>query len=225
MNSEELNLFLPSQELANRLGKTYPWEGRVDELVREELQDHGRADFDYPHTKSVVNWTKIIGELEDLPAKDREILAVSAYGHDVKYDFKGAKDASSQLDAIRKQKKSHMKAAAELARKWYEEEEILKESFTENEWEEVVELIGQHDEWDRIEQGKHHRLLPYFVAADTLGQIDLRAGVIPSFSQKDLRRYVSQTLTQRMRVMKGSKTRQAFNILLNEYLKHLNESG
>lgn len=224
MNSEELNLFLPSQELVNRLGVTYPWEERVDELVKERVEKHGRADFDYPHIRASVNWTKIIGELENLSSEDREILTVVGYGHDTGYDFSQTDGKSRQLQTMREQKKSHMKLGGKIVQKWYEQEDILRESFNEERWSEVVALIKQHDEWDRIERGEHHRLLPYFIAADTMGQIDLKAGVVPNFSKEDLRKYVTQTLSKRMRVMEGSKTRQAFIILLNEYLRQLNST-
>jgi len=213
---------LPSTELAERWGETYKWENRVESLVKDRIQKYGRSNFDYPHVKAVVNWAKIVGELENLPSKDREILTAAAWGHDEGYDFSEAKDEAGKLAAVREQKKKHMKVGAEIAKDWYEKEHILSEAFSNEEWEEVTKLISQHDEWDRIETGNHHRLLPYIVAADTLGQIDLRGGVKPSFSKKDIRKYLASSLSNRARVMKG-KSGQAFIIIVNQYMKELND--
>jgi len=222
--TKEQMLFLPSTELAERWGETYKWENRVEALVEDRIQKYGRSNFDNPHVKAVVNWAKIVGELESLSRKDREILTATAWLHDVGYDFSRAKEEADKLAVVREQKKIHMKVGAEIAKDWYEKEDILNEAFSIEDWEEVAELISQHDEWDRIEAGNHHRLLPFLVAADTLGQIDLRGGVKPSYSKKDIRKYLASSLSNRARVMKG-KSGQALIIIVNQYMKELNDKN
>lgn len=222
--TQEQMLFLPSTELAKRWGETYKWEQKVENLVEERIKKHGRSNFDFPHIKSVVNWAKIIGELESLSRKDREILTAVAWLHDVGYDFSEAKEEAAQLEEVRKQKKKHMEVGARIAKDWYEEEDVLNEAFSKEEWEDVTTLISQHDEWDRIETGNHHRMLPYIVAADTLGQIDVRGGVKPSYSEKNIRKYMASTLSKRASVMKG-KSGQAVIIVANQFMRELNEKG
>ena len=220
----EINLFLPSGELAQRVGETSKWEGRLSELVEARVANFGRP-IDWTHTKAVVNWATILGHLEDLGPQEREAVKAAAWIHDVGYDFSQAKDAALSRDAVKAQKKSHATEGVKLASQWYNQEEVLRENFDQNSWNQVLTLVEQHDDLDKIESGEYgSKLLQILLAADTLGALDLRAGVVPSFSREDLRKYLAGGVTRRLRLMKSDKGRQAAIVLVNQYLERLSRS-
>ena len=217
-------MFLPSEELAKRVDKTSGWEGKLSELVEARVANFGRPS-DWTHTKAVVNWVKILGKLENLGPQEKEIVKAAAWIHDIGYDFSQASNEASIRDAVQAQKKIHAAEGVKLASQWHKEEEVLRENFDQNSWNQVLTLVEQHDDLDKIESGEYNsKLLQILLAADTLGALDLRAGVVPSFSREDLRKYLAGGVTRRLRLMKSAKGRQAAIVLVNQYLERLSRS-
>ncbi len=221
MENDKTDIFLPSDELSSRLELNYSWETRVEQLMRERTLVFGRADYDFFHLKAVANWAKILGKLEGLEPKETEILTAAGWLHDIGYDFSGRKDSAENWEAVKLQKKVHSQESARIASEWYQAEESLRTNFSEDDWSAVVALIKEHEDLDKIEQGVYqYKLLPYIVAADTLGQIDTRGGVKLSYKGKELRKYLSKPLSRRMKLMPSSKARAILITLINNVLRN-----
>jgi len=231
---EDRCLIEPAIDVAKSLQK-HKWEDELWKKVVERFKKHGRGPkdakgkFDIAHTKASVAWAKILGNLENRSDSEIEILTVVMMLHDTGYDFlhrEGFVKYGDEIDL--KSKHIHSEESVVLANIWRKEIKGLKD-LTDTEWGTAIELIRDHDDKRIFEQDNYtrgdgyHDLMPLVFAADTLGQIDVRSGVIPSFEGDNLRNYLDKQLQRRGDILQGDHARKVFSVLkeiiIEKYLK------
>jgi len=181
-----------SQELEERL-----------KLSVLKYLEKGRANWDVPHTLACVFWMK---ELLKYEGGNPKILIPAIYLHDVAYpQLKFKFDPNGNLDI----KKEHMRLGAIISK------ELLKNlgGFTNDEVEQIANLVGVHDNLELIKNSSDLYLQLLF--ADSLGQID-RERVKPTFSKDNSKASLKRFEKIRAPLFKTTYGKKFLKILLEK---------
>lgn len=175
-------------------------EACLQAVILPDLE-HGRLNWDRPHTELVVMYTKeIIAATTDVEL-DEEVLVPAAYGHDWGYIGLFEDRPPKDLATIRAQKAEHMIRGAEMMADLLQRPEF--DCLTDTQKLRICDLILWHDDIEALEDEDELVLME----ADTLASLD-GTGTDSLFSpeekshwqRKALRRRVPLFITEYSRV-------------------------
>jgi Asp-tRNA(Asn)/Glu-tRNA(Gln) amidotransferase C subunit len=157
----------------------------VKSFIEETLQkiilldlEKGRKDFDRPHTKAVVYWTKEILNRLNLSESKNKVLITAAYAHDWGYIGLFEDIDSTNLELVHQMKLKHMERGAKMIYDLLSNR--LSKYFTTDEIAQVTHLVDIHDKLEELKSEDEIILME----ADTLGSIDVDK-VKPTYSKAD----------------------------------------
>ncbi|MEK6820297.1 MAG: HD domain-containing protein, partial [Nanoarchaeota archaeon] len=181
-------------------------ENKLKETVFKYLE-HGRPNWDIPHTLTAVHWAK---ELLKYEPGNPKIVIPAVYLHDIG-NSNLFKDSEYNLKLNRSKKQMHMKMGAEIAKK------ILTENgeFSEEEIQEISNIISIHDVIKKIKTS-HEQLV---FEADRLAQVDVER-VKPTFSKEDYIFFLYEFEKDIVPVFKTKTGEKFINELLNPAKKY-----
>jgi|SRR3989344_1015409 len=166
------------------------WETVLQTVILADL-DHGRLDWDRPHTEAVVKKVKAIIDNNPQLQLDEAVLTIAAYAHDWGYVGLFEKGKSAQIDHVAVAKPAHMAAGARKL------EELLKNpefSFlSEEQKSRAIHLVRVHDKLGELKDPDELVLME----ADTLGALDVSL-VKPSFDYQSNNKWMEKTLKTRV---------------------------
>jgi len=157
-------------------------EEQLKEIVLKILE-HGRPNWDIPHTLAAVHWMK---ELLKKESGDERILIPAMYLHDIGY---------SQVDATFTDFKSTVSASADHMRNGVIiAEPILKLlNFSEEETKEILLLVEVHDKVELITTPNEILIFE----ADSLAQMDTDRAV-SNFNEEDRKKFLESFRQKRL---------------------------
>lgn len=196
------------------------WE-KVEGFAMRYLQE-GRPGWDVPHTQAVVHWTnrlvndynrKIKFGVLDGAKVDREAVITAALLHDIGYW--GEFDEVADLQQVTAKKKDHMTNGAEMAKHFLESQ--CQELLDEEQMEQVVSLVGSHDDLEKINAlGMAGTVL---MEADTLGAMDTE-WVQPSYKGREALTFpVREKSLARRKRFKTPLGRQSLDDIVHSFLR------
>jgi len=166
----------------------------IPSIVENCLQTHifpdllmGRKDFDLPHTKAVVYWTKYMLNVLAFDKLDPYILITAAYAHD--WGYIGLFDGinSSNPAEINKRKQEHMiKGALKISDLLHTK---LPKYFSSIQIERISHLVSVHDKVEQLSQEDEILIME----CDTLGMLDTDR-VKPTFSKTDNEIFIKEQI-------------------------------
>lgn len=174
------------------------------------LLSEGRKDWDIPHTLSVVYYVRLLAAENNRRMKrnpvDEMVLIVAALMHDTGYYGLFAQSLDSDnYGGVQDKKAAHMIAGRMNVQKLFDENQDLRDYFSENRREKIKNLVAVHDYIDKLKTPEEIIL----GQADTLGSIDVRR-VTPTFDPKSAREYLDKSLDGKRAVL----FRSSFEIML-----------
>lgn len=162
-------------------------------VIEINLQNHifpdlekGRPDWDLPHTKAVVHWTKQILPETTL---DPLVSITASYAHD--WGYIGLFPDGASYDQIQKMKPLHMERGAEMIKTLLMGDELTS-SFTQAQIDRVAHLVSVHDKLKQLKDEDEILL----AEADTSGALDTNF-VTPTFSKADDLKYLKEVERRR----------------------------
>ena len=149
----------------------------------------GRADWDVPHTRSVVYYADLLAQAAEA---DRLVLTTAAWLHDIGYHGLFDEGDSSRYGHVQDKKILHMLRGADMAREFLERDEVIRR-YTADQRERIIHLVGIHDKLDELRELDELMLME----ADTLGAIDI-ARVKPTFDGAGAEKYIAKLKAKRL---------------------------
>ncbi len=177
------------------------------------LLENGRP-FDLKHTFATAYWAGQICIQENL---DPEILIPAALFHDTGWTalFNSNDGGSRDFDKIQDKKKQHMINSENITRKYLEKHPQLSKSKRLQ----ILFIIRNHDEIDKVELIRNNIYLNALVEADTLGQIDLKRVTI-TFNKENLKKFISDLLGRRELLFYSEFGKRSLEQLLDKLYKY-----
>ncbi len=164
-----------------------PVERILRQIILKDLANHGRPNWDKPHTEAVVYWMKELLPQVGLNNFNPQVMIAAAYAHDWGYASLFSQEQTLSLSQIMAKKQLHMKLGAEkIERLLYQR---LSRYFSTAEILRVHDLVAVHDQLDRL-QAEDELLL---MECDTLGMLD-STRVQPTFSPADNERFMKNSI-------------------------------
>lgn len=150
----------------------------------------GRADWDEPHTRSVVYYAGLLAQA--VAEADPLVLTTAAWFHDIGYFGLFEAGESGIYEGVLDKKLKHMIEGAKMARLFLERSNII-DRYTAEQRERIVHLVSIHDKAEELQALDEIILME----ADTLGAIDI-SRVKPTFDTEGGRRYIMKQKERRI---------------------------
>lgn len=150
----------------------------------------GRADWDVPHTRSVVYYAGLLAQA--VAEADPLVLTTAAWFHDIGYFGLFDDGDSARYGHVQDKKMLHMIKGADMAREFLERDEVVRR-YTADQRERIIHLVGVHDKLDQLRELDEIILME----ADTLGAIDI-ARVKPTFDGAGAEKYIAKLKAKRL---------------------------
>lgn len=164
------------------------FEEKVKAFVLETL-GVSRDGFNGPHTLAAVHWMKWLLNQYSWMTRIGKVLILSIYLHDIGWAKIPEEDIASQkLMHANNRKVEHMRLGAEMAQEYLTQ--YLGLFVTEEEIEEIVFYVANHDDLDAVKTAIHQGIV-FVVMADTLGQIDTER-VAPTLKLAELEKFLTR---------------------------------